>query len=78
MGLAAGVVLKEEHGGLAEGPFQMSVTDLGSSAARALARTAVFGLRESAVGAEALDALEASDVVDLIQQREAEDAPDTR
>ena len=78
MFLSFGVVAKEEGRGLREGPLQMDVADLGSSGSELLARRAVLALHEPRVREKVLDAWEAADVVDLVEDRERQDLADAR
>lgn len=74
--LATGVPLKEEDGGLTVGPFEMGVADLGAGGAHDLPGRGLLALYEAGIGEEVLDAGEAGDVVDLVEQREGENASD--
>jgi len=56
VGLAGGVVAKEQHGGLGEGPLELDVADLGAARAALLAGRAVITLDQPGVGEEVLDA----------------------
>jgi len=70
------IPLEEADGGLAEGPLEMGVADLGATGARALAGARVLALDETGVGGELLNAGKAPDGVDLVEDREAEDLAD--
>jgi hypothetical protein len=74
--LASGVLLKKEDGGLAVGPLEVGVTDLGAGRARDLAGRGLLALHEAGVGEKVLDAREALDVVELVEGREGEDPAD--
>ena len=75
-GLRGGILAKEEHGGLREGPLQMRVADLRAGGAGAFA-AGLFGASDQpSVGREVLDGGETMDVVDLVEDDEGEDLPD--
>jgi hypothetical protein len=76
--LAFGALGQEQHGGLREGPLQIGIADLGAAAAQNLAGSALLALHQPAVGRELLDAREASNVVDLIQDRQRQNLADPR
>jgi len=75
--LARGILLKEEDGGLAVGPLEVGVADLGAGGSGDLSGRGLLALHEAGIGQEVPDAGEAGDVVKLIEEREREDAPDT-
>src|SRR5512145_2706360 len=74
--LARGALGEEQHGCLREGPLQVRVADLGASGAAHLPGRALLALHQPAVGREVLDALEAADVVDFVEDRQGEDLVD--
>jgi hypothetical protein len=76
--LAFGALGQEQHGGFREGPLQIGIADLGAAAAHDLAGRALLALHQPAVGGELLDAREASNVVDLIQDRQRQDVANPR
>src|SRR4030042_930084 len=61
-----------------EGPLQIGIAHLPPALADDLPRRAVLALHQPAVGRELLDAREALDIVDLVQDREGQDLPDAR
>ena len=67
---------EEEDGRLGEGPLEMDVADLASARTQALARGLLGALDEPGVGGEVLDAREAVNVVDLVEDRQGEDLAD--
>ncbi len=76
MSLTCGVVAQEEDGSLGEGPLQVDVADLGAPGPELLACGAVVALHEPRVREEVLHPLEASDVVNLIEDRQGQDLSD--
>ena len=76
--LAFWVVAKKQGGRFGEGPLEMGVADLGASDPQLFAGGAVFTLHESRIRQEILDALEAMDVVDLVEDRLRQDLADAR
>ena len=63
------VVAQEKDCCLAEGPLQVSVTDLGVGRAALLARRLVGTLDKASVGDEVGDLGEAADVLDLVEDQ---------
>ena len=54
----------------------MYVADLGAGRTGPLAGRRRFAFDEASIGSESLDGLEATDVVDLVEEGEGEDLPD--
>ena len=73
--LAGWIVLEKADGCLAEGPFEVDVADLGTGGAEKLAVGLLGAFDEAGIGGEVLDGGKASDVADLVEDREAEDLP---
>ena len=71
-----GALAEKRHGGFGEGPLQVDVADLGAPETVGLAGGFPGALDQAAVGGELLHAVEASDVVDLVEDRESEDLAD--
>src|SRR3990170_2031990 len=63
----------EQHGGFREGPLQVGVADLGAAGPEALSGRALLALHQSGVGGEVLDRGEAANIMDLVEEGEAED-----
>ena len=68
---------KKEHGSFGESPLQVYVSDLCASGSESFPRGAFLALDESSVGGEVLNALEASDIVNLVEHGHGEDLADT-
>jgi len=69
---------EEEAGGFGEGPFEMGVSDLFPGGSVFFPCGFLDGLDQSAIGGELLDASKSGDIVDLIEDDEGQDFPDTR
>jgi len=67
---------EEQYGSLGEGPFQMSITDLLARGAYNFACRFLCTFYEPAVGYEVLDSGETMNIVDFIEDNEAEDSAD--
>jgi hypothetical protein len=76
--LTGRVLLQKEDGGLAVGPLEMGVADLGAGGAHDLTGRSLLALDEARVGEEVTDTREAPDVMELVEQREGKDAPHAR
>jgi hypothetical protein len=74
--LACGIVPEKEHRRFREGPLEIGIAPLGPCCPVAFASRFFGTLDEAAIGDEILPAGETLDVVDLIQQDEAQDFPD--
>ena len=73
-----GVSPEKQDGSFREGPFQVGVADLFSRGANDLACRFLCTFDESAVGDEVLYSGKPVNVVDLIENSEAEDSSDAR
>src|SRR5688572_15993134 len=73
--LSGRVATQEQCGGFREGPFQMDVAHLASRRLFDLASRLVGSLDQAGIGQEVLDAGEALNVVNLIEQGQGEDLP---
>ena len=71
------VATQEEDGGLGECPLEVHVPDLRAAGTELLAGRCVVALHQSAIGEEVLHSREATDVVDLVEDRERQDLPNT-
>lgn len=71
------VSLEEEDRSLGEGPLEMGVTDLFTTGTVFFAVGFFDAFNQAAVGDEILDRGEAADIMDLIEDDEAEDSSDT-
>ncbi len=71
--LAGRVVFEEADGGLAEGPLEVDVSDLGAGGAGFLSIGFFAAFDEAGIGGEVLDGGKAGDVTDLVEEGEAQD-----
>ena len=74
--LTLGVLAEEQDGGLRESPLEMNVSDLAAAVPQALAGGLLRALDEARIRGEVLDAGEAVNVVDLIEDRQRQDLAD--
>jgi hypothetical protein len=74
--LAGGILTEKQDGRLREGPLEVGVADLAAPRAEALAGRRLGAGDQPRVGGEVLDAGEAADVVDLIEDGQGEDFAD--
>ena len=76
IGLSGGIAEEEADGGLAEGPFDVGVADLGPGDAERLSVGFLSAFDESAVGREVLGRRETGDIADLKEKSKGEDLAD--
>jgi hypothetical protein len=76
IGVAGRIAQEEADGGLAEGPLDVGITDLGPGDAEGLSVGFLGAFDEAAVGREILGRGKAGDVADLIEEGEAQDLSD--
>lgn len=76
VGVAGGIAQEEADGGLAEGPLDVGVADLGPGDAERLSVGFLGAFDEAAVGREILGRGKAPDIADLIEKGEAQDLSD--
>ena len=69
---------EKEYGSFRESPLQVHVSDLGSAGSEPFPGGAFFAFDEPCIGGEVLDALESSDIVNLVEHGHGEDLADTR
>ena len=69
---------EDGDGRLTECPLEMYVADLGAGRTGPLACRRRFAFDEASIGSESLDGLEATDVVDLVEDRERQNLADPR
>ena len=69
---------QEQHGRFGERPLQMDVAHLRAAGAELLAAGLLHALDQPRVRGELLHAIEARDVVDLVEDRQREDLADAR
>jgi len=74
--LALGEMTDHGDGRLTEGPLEVDAADLVAGGPEALSGGGFLAFDEAGIGGEALDGLEATDVVDLIEKGEGEDLSD--
>ena len=68
---------QEQDGGFREGPFEMDVADLAAGGADPLACGFFGTLDQAGIGGKVLNAGEAADVVDLVEDCHGQDLADT-
>lgn len=84
LGQASDIVLgplalaQQQHGGFAEGPLQVTVTDTGTAIAQFLAGRGMDTLHQPAVGAELLYRGKPVDILHLIEDGQSQDVADAR
>ena len=76
--LAVRVTPQEKNRGFREGPFEVGVADLLAGGSQALSSGFLGAFDKPAVGDEILDTREAFDVVNLVENDECQNFPDTR
>lgn len=67
---------EDGNGRLTECPLEMYVADFGPGRTDPLAGRRGFAFDEASIGSESLNGLEATDVVDIVEEGEGEDLPD--
>ena len=65
--LGGWVRAKKEHGSFGESPLQVDVPDLCAAGSESFSRGALLAFDESSIGGKVLDALEAGDIVNLVE-----------
>src|SRR5262245_60353375 len=76
--LALGIVPQEQSGGFGKGPLEMGVADVLARDAQALASGFFRTLDQATIRDEVLHPWEAGNVMDFIEQHEAEDCANAR
>src|SRR5262245_62041809 len=74
--LAGGIGTKKKHSRFREGPREMGVADLRARGPVALPSRLLRALDEAAIREEILDPWEAGDIMDFIEQHQAQDLAD--
>ena len=74
--LALGEMADHGDSGLTEGPLEVDTSDLVAGGAETFSGRGLLAFDEAGIGGEALDGLEAADIVDLIEKGEGQDLSD--